>query len=150
MPRYVSYVPLRWADLDAYGHVNNVIYLRYLQEARVDMLLGRDPAGGGMFGVQAPRHGAERLADGVIVVRHEIDYRAPLRFRPQPVRVETWVTDVTNARFTLSYEVMDDDADEAKTVYATASTTLVPYNLKDGRPRRIAPAEKAVLEEFRA
>lgn len=135
----MSYVPLRWADLDAYGHVNNVTYLRYLQEARVDMLF-----------VHAPRQGAERLADGVIVTRHEIEYREPLRFRPTPVRVETWVTDVTNSRFILSYEVIDEAADEAeRTVYATASTTLVPYDLKDGRPRRIVPAEKTVLEGFR-
>ena len=34
MPRHVTHVPLRWADLDALGHVNNVVYLRYLQEAR--------------------------------------------------------------------------------------------------------------------
>ncbi|MGH8826576.1 MAG: acyl-CoA thioesterase, partial [Jiangellaceae bacterium] len=86
MPRHVSYVPLRWADMDAFGHVNNVVYLRYLQEARVDMLF-----------VHAPKHGAEQLASGVVVARHEIAYRAPLHFRAEPVRVDTWVTRVGNA-----------------------------------------------------
>ena len=37
---------MRWADLDQLGHVNNVVYVDYLQEARVDMLRahGRGPA----------------------------------------------------------------------------------------------------------
>ena len=36
---------MRWADLDLLGHVNNVVYVDYLQEARVDMLRahGREP-----------------------------------------------------------------------------------------------------------
>jgi acyl-CoA thioester hydrolase len=105
--------------MDALGHVNNVVYLRYLQEARVDMLF-----------VHAPRHGAEHLARGVVVSRHEIGYRAPLRFRPQPVRVETWVRRVDAASFALG------------------SSVLVPYDLDKGRLRRVAAQERAVLESF--
>ena len=36
--RHVFQCPMRWADMDLQGHVNNVIYVDYLQEARVDML----------------------------------------------------------------------------------------------------------------
>ena len=36
--RHIYHCPLRWADLDVLGHVNNVRYVDYLQEARVDML----------------------------------------------------------------------------------------------------------------
>ena len=32
---------MRWADMDLQGHVNNVVYVDYLQEARVDMLRAR-------------------------------------------------------------------------------------------------------------
>lgn len=137
MPRHVTHVPLRWADMDALGHVNNVVYLRYLQEARVDMLF-----------VHAPRHGAERLAGGVVVSRHEIGYRAPLRFRPRPVRVETWVTDIRAASFGLGYQVLDESASGERTVYAVASSVLVPYDLTEGRPRRVDAEERAVLENF--
>ncbi len=142
MPRHVSHVQLRWADMDAFGHVNNVVYLRYLQEARVDMLF-----------VHAPRHGAERLASGVVVARHEIGYRTPLRFRPRPVRVETWVERIASSSFTLGYEVLDVDGDDsaeggARTVYAVASTVVVPYDVAHKRPRRVAPEERAVLEQF--
>ncbi|MBD0293370.1 MAG: acyl-CoA thioesterase [Jiangellaceae bacterium] len=137
MPRHVCDVPLRWADMDAFGHVNNVVYLRYLQEARVDMLF-----------VHAPEHGAEQLARGVIVKWHEIDYRAPLHFRPAPVRVETWVTEVRAASFGLGYEVLDLGPDGQRTIYAVAASVLVPYDRADGRIRRIASREREVLERL--
>jgi acyl-CoA thioester hydrolase len=123
--------------MDAFGHVNNVVYLRYLQEARVDMLF-----------VHAPEQGAEQLARGVVVRRHEIGYRAPLHFRPSPVRVETWVTEVRAASFALGYEVLDLAPDGSRTVYAVAASVLVPYDLEAERIRRIAPRERDVLESF--
>lgn len=138
MTRHISDVQLRWADMDALRHVNNVVYLRYLQEARVDMLF-----------VHAARHGAEDLASGVVVSRHELTYRAPLRFRPSPVRVETWVRDVRAASFTLGYEIVDvDPITGERTVYVVATSTLVPYDLGSGRPRRVRDAERAVLETY--
>jgi acyl-CoA thioester hydrolase len=123
---------LRWGDMDAYGHVNNVAFLSYLEEARVDMLF-----------VDARDHGASRLADGVIVVRHEIDYRRPLDFRPEPVRIETWVTAINNASFRLAYDICDDAA-----VYATAATTLAPFDLERQRLRRLLPEDKAILAKY--
>ncbi|MGH3519835.1 MAG: thioesterase family protein [Haloechinothrix sp.] len=34
---HVFWCPLRWSDMDAAGHVHDVVYLRYLEEARIDM-----------------------------------------------------------------------------------------------------------------
>lgn len=142
MARHVSYVQLRWSDLDAFGHVNNTVYLRYLQEARVDMLF-----------VHASLRGAEELARGLIVRRHEISYCAPIRYlrgsdRPEPIRVETWVTVIRAASFDLGYEILDITPEGQRHVFAVASSTLVPYNLADGRPRRIRPDERAILGDY--
>lgn len=134
MARHVAYVQRRWADLDAFGHVNNVAFLRYLQEARVDMLF-----------VHAARQGADRLAAGVVVRRHEIDYRAPLAFGPQPLQVQMWTHDVRNATFAVGYEIRDVTGER---LYAVASTVLVPYDLAAGRPRRLTPQERSVLFEY--
>ncbi len=132
MARHVFLCPLRWSDMDSYGHVNNVVYLRYLEEARVDMLF-----------VHAPTQGASRLAEGVVVAKHEIEYLKPLRFRPEPVRVETWVTHVGHASFNLAYEVCDPGV-----VYARARSMMVPYDVAESRPRRLLPEERKVLETF--
>jgi len=135
--RHVYYCPLRWADMDSLGHVNNVTYVDYLQEARVDML-----------SVHAPASGGEELAEGVVVVRHEVEFRAPLLFRPEPVRIESWVTDIRAASFTMAYEIVDEQPDGGRRVYTRARTVLTPFVFAQERPRRIRPEEKEVLERF--
>lgn len=138
--RHVYLLQPRWSDVDAYNHVNNVTWLEYLQEARVDMLF-----------VHAPEHGAEGLSDGVLVVRAEIDYRRPMVFRQAPYRIEMWVSQVRAASFTIGYEILDrlpDVSTEAPLCYGRASTTLAPVELASGRPRRLTPAEREVLLTF--
>lgn len=135
--RHVYHCPLRWGDMDALGHVNNVVYVDYLQEARVDML-----------SVHAPQSGSEELGEGVVVAKHEVEFVRPLVFRPEPVRIEAWVTNIRAASFTMDYEILDQRPDGARTVYARASTLLTPYVFADERPRRIRPEERTVLEKF--
>ena len=135
--RHVYHCPLRWADMDSLGHVNNVRYVDYLQEARVDMLR-----------VHAPHSGTEDLAEGVVVVCHDLEFLAPLVFRPEPVRIETWVTRIRAASFELRYEILDQGAEGARHVYTRASTVLTPYLFTEERPRRIQPEERATLERW--
>jgi acyl-CoA thioester hydrolase len=130
--RHTFECTLRWSDMDAFGHVNNVVFLRYLEEARIDFMfrLARQADSGSFTG-------------GSVVARHEIDYVRPLVHRHAPVTVETWVTKVGAASTTLAYEIKDAD-----TVFVRASTIVVPYDLERERPRRLAPEEKSFLEEF--
>ncbi len=137
MARHIYYCPLRWADMDTLGHVNNVVYVDYLQEARVDMLR-----------VHAPVQGGEELAEGVVVVRHEVEFAHPLVFRPEPVRIETWVTEVRAATFTMAYEILDESPDGQRRVYARARSVLTPFVFAQERPRRISAEEREVLHRF--
>jgi len=132
--RYVYLCPLRWADMDSFGHVNNVVYLRYLEQARVEWMF-----------MTAKQAGIEEFSLGTVVARHEIEYKRPLVYRSEPVRVETWVTRVGNASFTVAYEVKDDEF-----VYALAKTVLVPYDLGAERPRRLTAEERDYLKPYLA
>ena len=127
---------MRWADMDLQGHVNNVVYVDYLQEARVDMLRTHGPAAQ-----------TGELAEGVVVVRHEVHYRAPLAFRFRPVSIECWVTEIRAASFTLAYEVFHE-TDEGRRVYLQATTVLTPYVFSSERPRRLSSDERTALETF--
>ncbi|MGF1429350.1 acyl-CoA thioesterase [Kitasatospora sp. LaBMicrA B282] len=137
MARHIYACPLRWSDMDAFGHVNNAIFLRYLEEARIDFMFR-----------QATAAGVGEFAGGSVVARHEIDYKLPLVHRPEPVTVETWVTRIGAASLTVSYEVKDVAEDGTETVYVRASTVVVPYDLENGRPRRISPVERKYLTVF--
>ncbi len=135
MARHIYRCPLRWSDMDAFGHVNNVVFLRYLEEARIDF----------MFGL-APGDGSPSFSGGSVVARHEIDYVRPLVHRHEPVVVESWVTKISAASLTIRYEIKD--AEGASQVYVRASTVVVPYDLEAARPRRISAEEKSHLQKY--
>ncbi len=133
--------PVRWADLDLLGHVNNVVYVDYLQEARVDMM--RHHRGGA-----SAQESAAGLVEGLVVVRHEVDYRAPLTFRFAPVSIECWVVRVRAASFTMAYEIFDEHDDGSRTVYLRATTVLTPFVFTHERPRRLSPEERDALAAY--
>src|SRR4051794_13850998 len=134
MARHRFRCTLRWSDMDTFGHVNNTAFFTYLEEARVDLL----------FVTAGEAVARERLSSGIVVARHEIDYTAPLVFRPEPVSIDIWVSKLGISSFTLHYEVLDVDGP----VYAKASTVLVPYDVEAGRPRRLSSEERVALEPY--
>ncbi|UCM88130.1 acyl-CoA thioesterase [Streptomyces marincola] len=130
--RHVFQCHLRWSDMDSFGHVNNVVYLRYLEEARIDF----------MFRL-ARRADSGAFTGGSVVARHEIDYLRPLVHRHEPLTVETWITKIGGASATVAYEIKDEE-----TVYARAVTVVVPFDLEQGRPRRLTAQEREFLGEY--
>lgn len=133
MSRHIYSCPLRWSDMDAFGHVNNAVFLRYLEEARIDF----------MFRI-APGDGGPSFSGGSVVARHEIDYLRPLVHRHEPVTIESWVEKIGAASLTISYEIKD-----AEHVYVRATTVVVPFDLEAQRPRRVSAEEREVLERYR-
>ena len=85
------------------------------------------------------------LDTGVLVGRAEIEYLLPLRYRPEPVVVDVWVSHLGGASFDLGYEVRDGREGRPETVYARAETTMVVYDLDGHRPRRLAEHERDKL-----
>jgi acyl-CoA thioester hydrolase len=120
----------RFSDLDPLGHVNNVVFYDYLQEARVQMLtrLGHMDVG--------------TLAQ--VVVRQEMSYRKPLLLRPEPITIETWVGSVGNSSYTVNYRILDEVGDLA----ADAMTKLACVDLATGRPVRIDAELRALLKSL--
>ena len=98
---------VRWSDLDSYGHVNNVKYYDYIQEARISFMtttIGWEPEAVWM------------------VVRQDLEYLKPIDFRTNPYEVGTAVAAIGNRSFTLAAEIRDP---AEGTVYATARTVVV-------------------------
>lgn len=139
--RHVYECPVRWADLDMLNHVNNVTYVDYLQEARVDMLRTHAP--------DARSHDlAGSPTEGLVVVSHDISYLAPIAPRSVPVKIEVWVTEVRAATVTMAYEIFDEVEGGDRVLYARASTVLTPFVFADERPRRLRDSEKDALAQF--
>jgi acyl-CoA thioester hydrolase len=135
VPAYRFLCPLRWSDTDAYGHVNNVELVRLLEEARV-----------ALFFTRAAAAGVASFDGHIVVARHEVDFTAPLHWRPEPVRIDTHVARVGGASFTLGYTISEPDRSEQ--VYVRATTVMVAFDPDLGRPRRLSEPERSFLAEY--
>lgn len=120
--RHIYECPLRWADMDMLGHINNVSYLDYVQEARGELLADLGIAG----------------TPELTVTRSCIDFVAPLRFGRAPVRVESWVSEVSETGLSCSHEIASE-RDGDRVVYARATSALaVPGDASLGQEARAA------------
>jgi len=123
--------PLRWADLDLLGHVNNVRYADYLREARADLLR----AAGVDLGLAGPR-----------VVRQELTFRAPLLFGAEPIVVDCWLTGLSAAGASIAYDVHDGAADGRRTYLLARSA--VTARAADGTARPFTAQEQVALASY--
>jgi acyl-CoA thioester hydrolase len=129
--RFAYDCPLRWSDLDAFGHVNNARFLTLYEEARV-----------ALFFIGARGKGLTSFEEGIVIARHEVDYLRPVDYG-DPVRIELWVEQVRPSRFIVAYELFDDTI-----VASRARSVCVPYNLATQTPRRLSDAEYAFLADW--
>jgi acyl-CoA thioester hydrolase len=109
----------RFSDLDPLGHVNNVVFHDYLQEARVGLI-------GDLDGVLGPGYSQ-------VVVSQEIRHHRPLPYSRDPVQIEVWMASSARASYTLAYRILDDDGSLA----AEATTVIAVVDPDTGRPIRI-------------
>jgi acyl-CoA thioester hydrolase len=132
MPGYrtVGDVPTRFRDTDAMGHVNNAVYLSYLEQARVEYM--RD-----VFGVTK----VEEF--GIIVARVEIDYRSPV-LMGENLLVGIRTSSVGGASFEAEYRVVEKGSGR---LVADAKSVQVRYDYKSGRVQKLSPDFSRKLKE---
>ena len=142
-PAVLVQVALRWADMDAYGHVNNVQVARVLEEARIGAF--GVPGGTGASGLAAP---VPLLGEGMpegtqaLIAEHTVKYRKPLEYRTVPVQVWVWVSAVKGASVEIAYSVRDG---VEGTECVSATTTMVFADPSTGRPVRLTDQQRAAL-----
>jgi acyl-CoA thioester hydrolase len=110
------------ADIDELGHVNNVAYLRWVQDAAV-----------AHWNAAAPPADRARLV--WVVLRHEIDYKRPA-YAGETVVARTWVGGATRLRFERHTELLRG-ADRG--LLAKALTVWCPIDARTGRPTPVSP-----------
>jgi acyl-CoA thioester hydrolase len=131
MSRFIYQCPVRWSDLDAYGHVNNARFLTLYEEARV-----------ALFFVGAREKGLTSFEDGIVIARHEVDYLRPVDYGDR-VRIEMWIDEIRPSRIGVRYELFDADQ-----LASRARSVAVPFDLARRQPRRLSEAERAFLEPW--
>ena len=124
-------IQIRFRDTDAMGHVNNAVYLTYLEIART-----------------AYWHQVLGVANynevDFIVARAEIDFLKPLLIQDETT-VWIRVTEIGEKSFRFAYELVT-----AGGVAARAETTQVMFDYAAGRSKVMAPAQRSAILAFEA
>jgi acyl-CoA thioester hydrolase len=120
-------IQIRWRDLDAYGHVNNAVYLNYLEECRdrwVDAVLGK-------------------IADtwDFVLARVAIDYRSELTRDDAEIVVRCRLDSIGRSSLRTREEIVKPDGSMA----AGSESVLVPRDPETGKSRPLTDEEREVL-----
>lgn len=107
-------------DIDGLNHVNNVVYLRWVQDAAE-----------AHWDVFATEELKQKYA--WVVLRHEIDYKTPAKLG-DPVKAETWISSGEGVRSVRHVKLSHS---ETGVVFAEAKTTWCLLDAVTKRPRRI-------------
>jgi acyl-CoA thioester hydrolase len=114
----VSVLP---ADIDDLKHVNNAVYLRWVQDVAT-----------AHWHALANAEVQKRI--GWVVVRHEIDYKAPACFGDE-IRLRTWVGKATRLTFERFTEIQRHSDHR---LLSQARTLWVPIDMQTGKPTRVS------------
>jgi acyl-CoA thioester hydrolase len=118
----------RFRDLDPMGHVNNAVYLTWIENARIEFLRS-------LAAFDKPDTGGMTM----ILARVEVDFRAPLGFGDE-VEVGVRVSRFGNKSFDLEYELRS-----AGRVVAEAKTVLVAYDYARNESRELPEEWRRLL-----
>ena len=122
-------IELRWRDIDAYGHVNNAVYLNFLEEARdawVEQVLS--PVTGTTW--------------DFVLARVAIDFKAELTLSDAAVVVRCTLDGIGRSSIRTREEVAKLDG----TISAISESVIVPRDPATGRSRPLSDAEREALE----
>ena len=113
-------IPIRWADMDAFGHVNHVTYLRYFEMARMTFF-EQIPDGKWQEGNVKP-----------IIVDLSCQYKKPVTY-PDTLTMRVWIEDMGACKMTMKCEMHS----QSEYLAAIASCEIVMFDFDKNFPTRI-------------
>ena len=125
---HVSRIPVRWGDMDAMGHVNNTVYFRYMEQARIawfESLVPRGEAWGAM---------------SIVIVNASCNFHKPINY-PGTVEVKVFAGPPGGSSVDTFYELKV--ADE---LYADGAATVVFID-HEQKPLRIPDRIRSLMAQ---
>lgn len=126
-------VPVAWGEMDVFGHVNNIVYFRYFENARIAYL---DAIG---FRGEAGAAGT-----GPILASTQCRFRHALTY-PDTVRIGARARDIEADRFTMEYSIVSDGSGR---IAADGNGVVVAYDYVAARKIDIPSAVRARIAEL--
>lgn len=124
-------LPVQWGDQDAFGHVNNTVYFRWFESARIAYLERLN---------LADKNSAEHL--GPILAAIGCNYRRQLHY-PDTVQVGTRITRIGRTSLTAEHKIWSD---AQQTIVADGQSTLVVFDYSANQPHAVPERVRSQIE----
>ncbi len=118
---HVERIAIRWGDMDAMGHVNNTVYFRFMEQARI-----------GWFDALVPRQDAWK-STGIVIANATCNFKRPINY-PGTVEVKVFSGPPGGSSVPTYYELRVDEKD---LIYADGEATVVFIDMQTQKPVRI-------------
>ena len=125
---HVEKIPIRWGDMDAMGHVNNTVYFRYMEQARI-----------GWFDALVPAAEAWKNT-GIVIANASCNFKRALNY-PGTVEVRVTIDPPGGSSVGTFYELILDE-----TLYADGAAVVVFIDMKSQKPVRIPEGIRSLLQ----
>ncbi|MGE5491115.1 MAG: acyl-CoA thioesterase [Actinomycetota bacterium] len=122
-------IPIRWGDMDAYGHVNNTIYFRFMEQARVEWIEA--------LGVVVRPEG-----DAPVIINASCTFLVPMNY-PGTVEVRTYIGPLGRSSIPTYVEMRLEGDD---TLYAEGAAKVVWMDTATGKSVPLPDHVRAALE----
>ena len=138
MEQFIKRYPIRsqinvaWGEMDALQHVNNVVYFRYFEIARINF-----------FNRFFPLDEMYKSGVGPVISDNSARYKRPVTF-PDTLHVGVSISDIQSDRFTMHYHIYSE---QQQAITTTGSSVAVMFNFHSQTKAELTPELLAVLRE---
>ena len=129
----VMTIPVAWGEMDAMGHVNNIIYFRYFESVRIDYFIKL-----GLINYQ------QETGIGPILASTECHFKLPLQY-PDTVTVGAKTLSMEEDRFVIGHEVFSH---KHQRIAAVGEGVVVTYDYRNKKKVPIPDALRAKILEL--
>jgi acyl-CoA thioester hydrolase len=128
-------ITVAWGEMDAFGHVNHTVYLRWCESARI-----------AYFEATGMLRTMQQTGEGPILARMAVDYRRPVVF-PAQIEVAVTVSRLGQSSFVMLYRLTRAPGGE---MVAEAESVVVMVSYRSGEKVELSAALRARIAELEA
>ncbi|EJL85243.1 putative thioesterase [Herbaspirillum sp. CF444] len=129
---HTANMKIRWGDMDAFGHVNNTVYFRYMEQTRIEWL---ESAIGGM------------VEDGLgpVIVNAQCTFRRQLKY-PADIEIRMFALEPGRSSVETTYEIRR--VDQPEIIYAEGGAKIVWVNFKEEKSVSLPDSIRRILTKL--
>ncbi|MDO6498391.1 acyl-CoA thioesterase [Photobacterium sanguinicancri] len=131
----ITEIPVAWGEMDALNHVNNVVYFRYFETARIDYFLQL-----------SLMDDLQKTGIGPVLKETQCSYKIPVTF-PDTLHVGSKICDMGDDRFTMQYSIYSQKLGKITT---TGYAKVVMFNFQTNKKTLISDEIRVRVAEIQA